>query len=132
MERVLIQTADNVLDTKKRIEYGIHQILLEVNKAISLSNKDLNATIQSRFDNIEASLLDNKTGALANLSRKIESEMTQVWRQIGIVYQQLTNGNSMLDKLQMQSEQYVNESVNTMESMAGKVLLRKIIFIYQK
>jgi len=30
VEQVMIQTADNVMDTKRRIEYGVHQILLEV------------------------------------------------------------------------------------------------------
>lgn len=32
VEQVMIQTADNVMDTKRRIEYGVHQILLEVKK----------------------------------------------------------------------------------------------------
>lgn len=83
MEEVLIQTADNVLDTKRRIEYGVHQILLEVGELIKSQSKDLNATVNSRFDNISATILENQNGGLTNLSTKIETEISQVWRQIG-------------------------------------------------
>lgn len=36
VEQVMIQTADNVMDTKRRIEYGVHQILLEVKNHIAV------------------------------------------------------------------------------------------------
>ncbi|XP_066992359.2 putative leucine-rich repeat-containing protein DDB_G0290503 [Anabrus simplex] len=121
VEKVLIQTADNVLDTKRRIEYGVHQILLEVGDLIKIQGKDLNATINRRFDNISATILDNHSGSLINLSSKIEHEISQVWRQIGIMYQQLTASANTLDNLQKQTETYVNGSVTTMDSMEGKV-----------
>jgi hypothetical protein len=38
---------------------------------------------------------------LANVSKKIETEISQVWRQIGIMYQQLTSSSAVLDKLQV-------------------------------
>lgn len=41
VEQVMIQTADNVMDTKRRIEYGVHQILLEVSSQISQNNFSL-------------------------------------------------------------------------------------------
>lgn len=34
VERVLMQTGDNVLDAKRRVEYGVHQILLEVGSLV--------------------------------------------------------------------------------------------------
>lgn len=74
-----------------------------------------------RFDNIELTILDNQTGALANLSSKLEQEMSQVWRQIGIMYQELTASTTALDRLQEQTELYVNGSLTTMDSMEGKV-----------
>lgn len=52
-----------------------------------------------RFDKIEATIVENQTSALTNLSSKIETEMSQVWRQIGIMYQQLTASKMSLDKL---------------------------------
>lgn len=121
MEQVMIQTADNVLDTKRRIEYGVHQILLEVGDLVKIQGKNLNSTINKRFDDIEETILDNQTGALTNLSTKIETEISQVWRQIGIMYQQLTASADTLDKLQQQTDTYVNGSVKTMDSMEGKV-----------
>ncbi|CAG9112219.1 unnamed protein product [Plutella xylostella] len=120
-EHVMLQTADNVIATKKRVEYGVHQILLEVGELVKAHGKTLNSTIHDRFDNIETTIIENQTGALTNLSSKIESEMSQVWRQIGIMYQQLTVSKVSLDKLAEQTEQYVNGSANTMDSMKDKV-----------
>ncbi len=34
VERVLVQTGDNVIDAKRRVEYGVHQILMEVGNLI--------------------------------------------------------------------------------------------------
>jgi hypothetical protein len=121
IEQVLIQTADNVLDTKRRIEYGTHQILLEVGALIKVSSKETNETVNRRFDTISNEILNNTNGALQNLSSKLETEISQVWRQIGIMYQTLTNSADALDKLQLQTEIYVNGSLSTMDNMQGKV-----------
>lgn len=121
VESVLIQTADNVMDTKRRIEYGVHQILLEVGDLVKLHAKELNATVNRRFDSLSSTIVDNQTGALTNLTSKIETEISQVWRQIGIMYQQLTASAGALDRLQQQTETYVNGSLETMGSMGGKV-----------
>ncbi|XP_075238148.1 uncharacterized protein LOC142334205 [Lycorma delicatula] len=121
VEQVLIQTADNVLDTKRRIEYGVHQILLEVGDLVKLQAKDLNTTINKRFDNISETIVVNHNGGFNNLSSKIETEISQVWRQIGIMYQQLTASAGALDRLQEQTETYVNGSLHTMDGMEGKV-----------
>lgn len=121
VESVLIQTADNVMDTKRRIEYGVHQILLEVGDLVKLHSKELNATVNRRFDSLSSTIVDNHTGALTNLTSKIETEISQVWRQIGIMYQQLTASAGALDRLQQQTETYVNGSLETMGSMGGKV-----------
>jgi len=121
VESVLIQTADNVMDTKRRIEYGVHQILLEVGDLVKLHAKELNATVNRRFDNLSSTIVDNQTGTMTNLTSKIETEISQVWRQIGIMYQQLTASAGALDRLQQQTENYVNGSLETMGSMGGKV-----------
>lgn len=47
--------------------------------------------------------------------------MSQVWRQIGIMYQELTASTTALDRLQEQTETYVNGSFKIMDSMQGKV-----------
>lgn len=47
-EQVLLQTADGVLDTKRRVEFGVHQILLEVGELLKTSMKDMNISINDR------------------------------------------------------------------------------------
>ncbi|XP_018577326.1 golgin subfamily B member 1 [Anoplophora glabripennis] len=121
LEQVMLRTADDVLDTKRRVEYGVHQILAEVSKQVKDSTKDINQGINERFDSFELSILDEDSGALANLTSKIGEEIDQVWRQIGIMHQQMSASTDTLNKLQNQTDAYVNGSVNVMDSMKGKV-----------
>lgn len=137
VEQVMMQTADGVLDTKRRVEYGVHQILLEVGELVKLHTKDINGTINERFDNFELSILDEDTGALANLTSKIGKEIDQVWRQIGIMHQQMSASTDTLNKLQNQTDAYVNGTYNVMDNMKGKVSFElhftEIIFVkYQR
>lgn len=83
-----------------------------------------------RFDKFELSVLDSETGALANLTSEIGQEIDQVWRQIGIMHQQMSASTDTLNKLQNQTDAYVNGSLNVMDSMKGKVIsLSKTIFL---
>lgn len=72
---------------------------------------------------MDKSILENHLGALTNVSNKIETEMSQVWRQIGIMYQEISSSKMALDRLQQQTEAYVNGTILTMDSMEGKVSL---------
>ncbi|RZC40229.1 paramyosin, partial [Asbolus verrucosus] len=121
VEQVMVQTADGVLDTKRRVEYGVHQIIAEMQQLIKASSKDVNAAISERFDTFEMSILDEETGALANLTAKIGQEIDQVWRQIGIMHQQMSASTDTLNKLQNQTDAYVSGSLNMMDNMKGKV-----------
>lgn len=123
LEKLLLQTGENVLDAKRGIDYGIHQILREVTEVVKANSKELNSTVTKRFDEIGATILDNHNGALSNLSSKIETEISQVWRQIGIMYQEISSSKQALDRLQQQTESYVNGTLMTMDSMEGKVSL---------
>ncbi|XP_062545892.1 uncharacterized protein LOC134212243 isoform X1 [Armigeres subalbatus] len=123
LEKFLLQTGENVLDAKRGIDYGIHQILREVTEVVKANSKELNSTVTKRFDEIGATILDNHNGALSNLSSKIETEISQVWRQIGIMYQEISSSKQALDRLQQQTEAYVNGTLMTMDSMEGKVSL---------
>lgn len=121
VEQVMMQTADNVLDTKRRVEYGVHQIIAEMQQLIKASSKDVNEAINERFDTFEMSILDDESGALANLTAKIGQEIDQVWRQIGIMHQQMSASADTLNKLQNQTDQYVNGSLDVMDNVKGKV-----------
>ncbi|XP_047992771.1 uncharacterized protein LOC125231368 [Leguminivora glycinivorella] len=121
-EHVMQSTADNVLATKKRIEYGVHQILVEVGELVRAQGSRLNKSVSDRFDSIELKMIENHAAALSNTSAKIESEMSQVWRQIGVMYQQMTANQRSLDKLTEQTDQYVNTTATTLDGMQGKVI----------
>lgn len=106
-QKIILDTSNNVLETKRRFEYGIHQIVLEVSEALKLKSSELNTTIYG-------------------LSSKIETEMSQIWRQIGIMYQEISSSKQALDRLQEQTLSYVNGSLTTMDSMEGKVCEKKL------
>lgn len=122
MDQILVQTADNVLDAKRRIEFGSHHVVLELSELVRAEAMNLNETIQNKFNAITSAIMDNQSGALGNLTTKLETEMNQVWRQIGIMYQQLSNSAGALHRLQEQTDAYVNGSLATMDNMQGKVV----------
>lgn len=117
LEKIMLDTSNNVLETKRRFEYGIHQIILEVGDVM----KTANSSMQKRLNELNDGILENHNIALVKLSTKIETEMSQVWRQIGIMYQEISSSKKVLDHLQEQTEVYVNGTINTMDSMEGKV-----------
>lgn len=49
VERVMLQTADNILDTKKRVEFGVHQIVMDVGNLVKLQSRELNSTVNRRL-----------------------------------------------------------------------------------
>lgn len=120
-QSVMVSMADHVLDTKKRVEYGVHQILLEVGDLVKAQGININNTLNQRFNGISNDIMDNQNGALANLTTKMEQEMNQVWRQINVMYQQMTESAKALDKLHKQNEVYVNGTTSTMGGMETKV-----------
>ncbi|KPI99846.1 hypothetical protein RR46_04820 [Papilio xuthus] len=122
-EHVMLQTADNVIANKKRIDHGMHQILLEMRELVKAQTMHLNNTLVNSINATEASIVNSQMNAMMSLTAKIESEMTQVWRQIGSMYQQLSASKAAIDKLTGQTEQYVNGSAATMQSMKEKVTL---------
>lgn len=121
MEKVLEQTADNVLDTKRRIEYSTHQILLEVTGVVNDRSKELNETINASLEKAVKTVLDAQVVGMGNLSVKIETEISQVWRQIGIMYQTLTESASTLATLQKQTDVFVNSTATSVDGMNNKV-----------
>ncbi|KAF7996226.1 hypothetical protein HCN44_001858 [Aphidius gifuensis] len=120
-QSVMVSMADHVLDTKKRVEYGVHQILLEVGDLVKTQGININDTLSTRFDGISNDIMDNQNGAVANLTSKMEQEMNQIWRQINVMYQQMTESARALEKLHKQNEVYVNGTTTTMGGMENKV-----------
>lgn len=121
LEQMLAQMGDNVLSVKRGMEYNVHAVTIGVAEAIKSNSKELNSTINAKFEEINTTISNNHNGALANLTSKIETEISQVWRQIGIMYQEVSASKTALTKLQELTEVYVNGTFATMDSMEGKV-----------
>lgn len=48
VDQVMVQTADSVLDTKRRLEYGVHQIMAEIGKKMKENSKAIDNSINER------------------------------------------------------------------------------------
>ena len=48
LDQVMVQTADGVMDTKRRVEYGVQQVLLEIGELLKTHSKQLNNSINER------------------------------------------------------------------------------------
>lgn len=121
VEQVMIHTADSVLDTKRSIEFGIQQIILELGEIVKSSGSTINSTLSDQISNISFAILKNQTSALTNMTAKMEQEISQVWRQIGIMYQQMSQSVDILDQLKDTTKEHMNASLSRVGNMDGTV-----------
>lgn len=121
VEQVMINTADSVLDTKRSIEFGIQQIILELGEIVKNSGSTINTTLSDQISNISFAILKNQTSALTNMTAKMEKEISQVWRQIGIMYQQMSQSVQLLDQLKDTTKEHMNVSLSRVGNMDGTV-----------
>lgn len=121
VEQVMIHTADSVLDTKRSIEFGIQQIILELGEIVKSSGSTINSTLSDQISNISFAILKNQTSALTNMTAKMEQEISQVWRQIGIMYQQMSQSVDLLDQLKDTTKEHMNASLSRVGNMDGTV-----------
>jgi len=121
VEKVLLDTADSVMDTKKKLEFGVQQIIFKVGELVEVSGGQMDDQMADKFEDITRTILSNQTEALANLTKKVEKEIGQVWRQMGIMYGQVSNSISILEKVKSQTEGYVNNTGKNLGKMEGTV-----------
>ena len=50
---------------------------------MQVSGGEMDDQLKEKFEDITRTILSNQTEALANLTRKVEKEIGQVWRQMG-------------------------------------------------
>lgn len=48
----MIKNEDNVMEKKRRIEYGVKKIMLEVGDIVKINEKEINDKMKKRFDKI--------------------------------------------------------------------------------
>lgn len=121
VEKVLLDTADSVMDTKKKIEFGVKQIMYKIGELVKLSGGKMDDNLKAEFEDITRTILDNQNKALGNLTTKVEKELGQVWRQMGIMYNQVSSSIQVLEKVKSQTEGYVNRTGNNLGTMEGQV-----------
>merc|ERR1719412_3173023 len=121
VEQVLLDTADSVMDTKKKVEFGVQQIIFKVGELVKMSGGEMDSQLSSQFASITRTILSNQTEALGNLTRKLEKEIGQVWRQMGIMYGQVSSSISILEKVKEVTEGYVSNTGKNLGTMEGQV-----------
>lgn len=129
VEQVMIKTADSVLDTKRSIEFGTERIIVELGETVKSSGSTINTTLHDQMSKMSFTILNNQTTALTNMTAKLEQEISQVWRQIGIMYQQMTQSVDLLGELKTTTNDHMNASlsrVGNMDDSVGKINSRVI------
>ncbi|KAK9507222.1 hypothetical protein O3M35_007129 [Rhynocoris fuscipes] len=121
IEKILIQTDENIIDSKRKIEFMMFQIIKSIEESISLQNRNLNDTVNNRFNIITDLIVDNQNITMLNISGKIETEMEQVWRQINMLYTQLSQSSSILNLLRNETETYGNDTNLKMDKMDTRI-----------
>merc|ERR1712200_94506 len=121
VEKVLLDTADSVMDTKRKIEFGVQQIIYKVSELIELSGGEMDDNLAAKFETITRTILSNQTDALNTLTSKVEKDIGQVWRQMGIMYGQLSNSINILEKVKHQTEEFSVKSNKNLGSMDNQV-----------
>ncbi|EFX73743.1 putative leucine-rich repeat-containing protein DDB_G0290503 [Daphnia pulex] len=121
VEQVLLDTADGVLDTKRRLEFAVQQILLELGDSIRRQTGDLNSTLARKVDDVTFSVIKDQSTALTNMTSKLENELGQVWRQIGVLYQSASQSQELLQRVEQQTAQHVGGSLQALSSMDKRV-----------
>merc|ERR1712088_906567 len=74
VEQVLLDTADSVMDTKRKIEFGVQQIIFKVTELVEVSGGEMDDNLAAKFEAITRTILSNQTQALTNLTMKVEKE----------------------------------------------------------
>lgn len=121
VEQVLLDTADSVIDTKKKIEFGVKQIMYKIGELVKLSGGKMDEDMKEQFEDITRTILDNQNKAMGNLTTKVEKELGQVWRQMGIMYNSVSSSIKVLEKVKTQTEGYVNRTGDNLGTMEGQV-----------
>jgi len=121
VEKVLLDTADAVMDTKRKIEFGVQQIIFKVSELIELSGGEMDDNLAAKFETITRTILSNQTDALNTLTTKVEKDIGQVWRQMGIMYGQLSNSINILEKVKTSTEEFSSKSNKNLGSMDNQV-----------
>jgi hypothetical protein len=124
MGDVLMSTADLVLSIKRSVEIGVQQVNFEIGRLVKSRTDDVKTSVLEELTSMKGDILKNLTAMITNSSTTVQQEVSQVWRQIGILYSQITSNQAVLESVRNQTTTYVNGSlaqVGQMNSRVGQV-----------
>ena len=81
----------------------------------------MDENLKEQFADATKIILSNQNEALGNLTKKVEKEIGQVWRQMGIMYGQVSNSIAILEKVKVATEGYVNKTGKNLGRIDGQV-----------
>ena len=74
-------------------------MFFQVGELVKMSGGEMDSHLKDQFAEITSTILSNQTEALGNLTKKVEKEIGQVWRQMGIMYGQVSSSIKILEKV---------------------------------
>ncbi|XP_008549955.1 uncharacterized protein LOC103572922 [Microplitis demolitor] len=120
-QALILAMADDILNTKKMVEYSVHQILLGVENSMKSENLIINNTLEKNFSFLTMNLSNSQKNMENNLTDTMEREMSQVWRQLNLMYQQMNSNGNILHQLHTQTDFFANGTMITINGMNYKI-----------
>ncbi|CAG0912749.1 unnamed protein product [Notodromas monacha] len=119
--KVLLSTADDILSIRRSVEIAVQKINFEMGTLIKTRSDDIKSSVLEEIDEAKSQLLFKLSGQLKNSTTSIQEEVSQVWRQIGILYSQMTSSQAMLETVRNQTTSYVDGSLSQVGEMNSRV-----------
>ncbi|XP_057331797.1 uncharacterized protein LOC130671742 [Microplitis mediator] len=120
-QALILAMADDILNTKKMVEYSVHQILLGVENSMKSESLIFNNALDTNFNFLATNLSNSQNNMENNLTDTIEREMSQVWRQLNLMYQQMNSNGNILHQLHNQTDFFANGTTVTINGMNYKI-----------
>ena len=121
MGEVLLSTADLVLSIKRSVEFGVQQVNFEMGSLVRTRTDDIKSSVLEEIGTAKEELLEKLAKLVTNSTGSIQEEVSQVWRQIGILYSQMTSSQAVLESVRNQTNSYVDGSLNQVGEMNSRV-----------
>ncbi|XP_074108509.1 uncharacterized protein LOC141533489 isoform X2 [Cotesia typhae] len=116
-QAVIMGIADDVMDTKKKIEYGRYNIISELEDFVIKQNRVINNAIEDHVQSIMTSLSQSQDRILSNVTSTVEQELSQIWRQINFLNQQIKSYANISNLINGESHFFFNATIVTMDNV---------------